>query len=204
MPVENEQIARAQQIRNGLDQLKASLDYDEKKKEIGEIEEQMTAPGFWDDQEKAQVVVSRIKALKALVKPMDEIIKELDELDVFFELGQEDEETAAEIPAKLAEVEKTLQNLQTAALLNGPFDANDAIHNQRSRRRHGRERLGGDAPAHVHALGAGERLYVRNSRPPRQRRGGNQQRVGHDSRSDGVRIPQGRDRNAPPCSHQPL
>ena len=125
MPVENEQIARAQQIRNGLDQLKASLDYDEKKKEIGEIEEQMTAPGFWDDQEKAQVVVSRIKALKALVKPMDEIIKELDELDVFFELGQEDEETAAEIPAKLAEVEKTLQNLQTAALLNGPFDAND-------------------------------------------------------------------------------
>ena len=127
MPVENEQIARAQQIRNGLDQLKASLDYDEKKKEIGEIEEQMTAPGFWDDQEKAQVVVSRIKALKALVKPMDEIIKELDELDVFFELGQEDEETAAEIPAKLAEVEKTLQNLQTAALLNGPFDANDAI-----------------------------------------------------------------------------
>jgi peptide chain release factor 2 len=127
MPVENEQIARAQQIRNGLDQLKASLDYDEKKKEIGEIEEHMTAPGFWDDQEKAQVVVSRIKALKALVKPMDEIIKELDELDVFFELGQEDEETAAEIPAKLAEVEKTLQNLQTAALLNGPFDANDAI-----------------------------------------------------------------------------
>ena len=79
MPVEHEQIARAQQIRNGLDQLKASLDYDAKKKEIGEIEDQMAAPGFWDDQEKSQSVVSRIKSLKALVKPMDEIIKELDE-----------------------------------------------------------------------------------------------------------------------------
>ena len=127
MPEEHAQIARAQQIRNGLAQLKASLDYDAKKKEIGEIEDQMAAPGFWDDQEKSQSVVSRIKSLKALVKPMDEIIKELDELDVFFELGQEDEETAAEIPAKLAEVEKTLNDLQTAALLNGPFDANDAI-----------------------------------------------------------------------------
>ncbi|MCF0233882.1 MAG: peptide chain release factor 2, partial [Thermoguttaceae bacterium] len=107
--------------------LKVSLDYDAKKQEIGEIDELMTAANFWDDQEKAQAVVARIKALKALVKPMDEILGELDELDVFFELGREDEETAAEIPAKLAEIEKTLDALQTAALLNGPFDPNDAI-----------------------------------------------------------------------------
>ncbi|MGI6400769.1 MAG: peptide chain release factor 2 [Thermoguttaceae bacterium] len=127
MPVEREQIARAGQIRDGLDQLKASLDYDEKKKEIVEIEKKMTAPGFWDDQEKAQALVGRLKALQALVKPMDEILKELDELDVFFELGEEDEDTAAEIPAKLREVEKTHEALETAALFNGPYDGNDAI-----------------------------------------------------------------------------
>lgn len=127
MPVEREQIDRAEQIRNGLDQLKVSLDYDAKKHEIEELDAQMTAPGFWDDQEKAQSVVAKIKALKTLVRPMDEILSELEELDVFFELGREDEETAAEIPAKLQEIEKTLGDLQTAALLNGPFDANDAI-----------------------------------------------------------------------------
>ena len=127
MPVEREQIDRAEQIRNGLDQLKVSLDYDAKKKEIEELDAQMTEPGFWDEQEKAQSVVAKIKALKTLVRPMDEILNELDELDVFFELGREDEETAAEIPAKLQEIEKTLGDLQTAALLNGPFDANDAI-----------------------------------------------------------------------------
>ena len=127
MPVEREQIDRAKQIRSSLAQLKDSLDYDSKKREIEEIDAMMTEPGFWDDQEKAQSVVGRIKALKALVKPMDEIIKELDELDVFFELGQEDEETAAEIPSKLEQVEKTLADLETAALLNGPYDSNDAI-----------------------------------------------------------------------------
>ena len=127
MPVEQQQIDRAAQIRNGLEQLKNSLDYDAKKKEIAEIDKQMAESGFWDDQEKSQTVVARIKALKALVKPMDEIITELDELDVFFELGAEDEEVAKEIPAKLEEIEKTLENLQTAALLNGPFDPNDAI-----------------------------------------------------------------------------
>ncbi|MBR5243807.1 MAG: PCRF domain-containing protein, partial [Thermoguttaceae bacterium] len=127
MPVEREQIDRAEQIRSGLSQLKTSLDYDVKKAEIAEIDKQMTAADFWDDSEKSQAVVARMKALKALTKPMDEILAELDELDVFFEIGRDDEETAAEIPAKLRSVEETLEKLQTAALLNGPFDANDAI-----------------------------------------------------------------------------
>ncbi len=127
MPVEREQIDRADQIRSGLSQLKTSLDYDAKISEIAEIDRQMGAADFWNDQEKAQAVVARVKALKSLVKPMDEILAELEELDVFFELGREDEDTAAEIPGKLAEIEKTLENLQTAALLNGPFDPNDAI-----------------------------------------------------------------------------
>ena len=55
---------------------------------------------------------------------------------MFLELGEDDEETAAEIPGKLVEVEKTLEELQTAALLNGPFDANDAILSINARRRH--------------------------------------------------------------------
>lgn len=87
----------------------------------------MTASDFWDDQEKSQTVVQRLKALKSLVRPMEEILTELSDLDLFFELGEEDEELAAEIPGKLVEVEKTLADLQTAALLNGPFDTNDAI-----------------------------------------------------------------------------
>ena len=66
MPVEQQQIDRAAQIRNGLEQLKNSLDYDAKKKEIAEIDKQMAESGFWDDQEKSQTVVARIKALKAL------------------------------------------------------------------------------------------------------------------------------------------
>ncbi len=87
----------------------------------------MTATDFWDNSENSQVVVQRLKALKSLVRPMDDIIAELEELDVFFELGKEDEELASEIPGKLCQVEKTLEELQTNALLNGPFDTNDAI-----------------------------------------------------------------------------
>lgn len=87
----------------------------------------MTAAGFWDDPEKSQNVVGRLKALKSLIKPMDEILAELDDLAILIELGDEDAEMASEIPSKLQEVEKTLENLQISALLNGPFDTNNAI-----------------------------------------------------------------------------
>ena len=87
----------------------------------------MSGPSFWDDQEKSQPVVNRLKAVKAVIKPIDEIDADLNDLAVLFELGEEDEEIAAEIPAKLADVEKKMEELQISSLLNGPFDMNDAI-----------------------------------------------------------------------------
>ena len=87
----------------------------------------MSAPGFWDDAEGSQAVVGRLKTIKSYLKPIETIAAELDELDVLFELGAEDEEMAAEIPDRLASAEKTMEDLQLTALLSGPFDGNNAI-----------------------------------------------------------------------------
>ena len=40
----------------------------------------MASPGFWDSQEKAQGVVTELKSLKALIKPLDEALAPLDAL----------------------------------------------------------------------------------------------------------------------------
>ena len=87
----------------------------------------MMAPGFWDDQEKAQQVVGKLKALKAVLKPFEEMDAELENLDALLEFGQEDEDMAAEIPGTLAKLDEKLEALETQALLNGPYDANGAI-----------------------------------------------------------------------------
>ena len=87
----------------------------------------MSAPGFWDNAEGSQAVVGRLKTIKSYLKPIETIAAELDELDVLFELGAEDEEMAAEIPDRLASAEKTMEDLQLTALLSGPFDGNNAI-----------------------------------------------------------------------------
>jgi len=87
----------------------------------------MTASGFWDDQERARQTVGRLKALKTVVKPFDEIEKELNNLDVLLEFGAEDDGMAAEVPQTLETVGAKLEALETQALLNGTYDPNDAM-----------------------------------------------------------------------------
>ena len=85
----------------------------------------MSAAGFWDDQEKAQTVVGKLRSLKAILKPFDEMNAELTDVDLMIEL--DDEELSAEVPAKLTHLEQQLEELETKALLNGPYDGNAAI-----------------------------------------------------------------------------
>lgn len=87
----------------------------------------MTAPNFWDDQEKAQAVIGRLKSLNAVLKPFDDLLKESADLDLLIEMGEDDEEFRTEIPGKLETVERRLEELETKSLLNGPYDGNAAI-----------------------------------------------------------------------------
>ena len=87
----------------------------------------MGGSDFWNDQESAQKVVAQLKSLKSVLKPLDELQSESDDLALLLEMGTEDEEMAAEIPGKLKEAEKQLELLETQALLSGPFDSSDAI-----------------------------------------------------------------------------
>jgi peptide chain release factor 2 len=103
------------------------FDYAGKKDESAGIEEQMAAPGFWDNQEKAQEVVGRLKALRGLTKPLDEAIRGADDLAAMIEMGTEDEGFAAEVPPELDRLERVVEELELKGLLNGPLDGNSAL-----------------------------------------------------------------------------
>ncbi|MDR1486062.1 MAG: peptide chain release factor 2 [Planctomycetaceae bacterium] len=125
--MENEWLNRAEQIRLRLTQLKDSLDYAGKFEQAREIENEMTVAGFWDNQERAQGVVSRLKSFNSVLKPFDEVISGVSDLDLLLEMGVDDFELSAEVPDKLSELEVKLADLETASLLNAPYDANAAI-----------------------------------------------------------------------------
>ena len=87
----------------------------------------MAAPDFWGNQEKAREVVGELKALKAVLKPMEEVLKAADNLAALLEMAREDEDLATEVPDDLRRIEQSVEVLETKALLSGPLDANPAL-----------------------------------------------------------------------------
>ena len=87
----------------------------------------MAAPDFWGNQEKAREVVGELKGLKAVLKPLEEVLKAADNLAALVEMAQEDDDLAAEVPAELDRLQQSLEVMETKALLSGPLDANAAL-----------------------------------------------------------------------------
>src|SRR5690349_9405894 len=84
----------------------------------------MGAPGFWDNQEAAKGILAEMKAIKAAVEPVEELLRGLDDVKALYELGEEagDADTIAEADRTLAELEKRGEKVELQSLLDGPND----------------------------------------------------------------------------------
>ena len=82
----------------------------------------MAAAGFWDNQEKAQSVVSSLKAVKAIVGPMNEMLSVGGDLEALLEMADEDPDIEAEVRCEVGNLERQLDDLELKSLLNGPHD----------------------------------------------------------------------------------
>jgi peptide chain release factor 2 len=87
----------------------------------------MAAGDFWNNQEKARQAVGELKSLKALLRPLDELLKAADNLAALVEMAQEDDDLATEVPPELDRLEQSLGAMETKALLSGPLDGNAAL-----------------------------------------------------------------------------
>ena len=92
------------------------FDYASKKDRIKEIETLMGESGFWDDNEAAQRVVSELKGLKTVVSPMNDLTDSVGDLEVLFEMAEEDSSVQEEVEAELKRLEELLEDLELKAL----------------------------------------------------------------------------------------
>ena len=86
----------------------------------------MEAPGFWDNPEKARQVISQTKSLNHLLKPFRELEAEGKELEALCELADEDNSLEPELESTLRRLEKTFDDFELKAILDGPQDASNA------------------------------------------------------------------------------
>lgn len=87
----------------------------------------MSSEGFWNDQEKAQQTVAELKSLKSTTGPLKDLLESADQLPDLLEMAEEDESLAEEFVSELDRADKTLEDLELKALLNGPHDHLGAI-----------------------------------------------------------------------------
>jgi peptide chain release factor 2 len=87
----------------------------------------MGAPDFWNNQERAREAVAQLKALRAIGKPMEDVVRSGADLPGMLELAAGDSGFAAEVRGEIERLERALDDLELKALLSGPHDAAGAI-----------------------------------------------------------------------------
>ncbi|MBS0211540.1 MAG: peptide chain release factor 2 [Planctomycetes bacterium] len=98
-----------------------------KQARLAAIEQEISAPEFWDSPQKSQAVMSERKSLSLLVKPVVELEKSLDDVGAMLEMGSDDATFNDEARAELIRLEPLVDDIETKALLNGPHDAAGAL-----------------------------------------------------------------------------
>jgi peptide chain release factor 2 len=95
---------------------------------MAEQEAKMAEPGFWDNQEAAQAVISSVSAMRAKINPMKELEKLVGDLEVLREMALAgDDESVAELVQTYPEVKKKVDALELVLLMNGPHDRNNCF-----------------------------------------------------------------------------
>ncbi len=96
---------------------------------ISNFEEKMSAPDFWDDNEKAQSVIAEMNAVKSSVDEYEKLQQEYDDASMMAELADEegDESLADEIAEAVESLTKKLDDFELKLLLSQPYDKMNAI-----------------------------------------------------------------------------
>ena len=89
----------------------------------------MAAPDFWNNREKAEQLVTRLKQLKRTLDPYRKIKTDIDSLKALIVLSEEDESILADIVLELGNIDRNLAEFEMAVLLSGENDHGNALLN---------------------------------------------------------------------------
>lgn len=97
--------------------------------QIKELEEEIAKPGFWDDQNNAKKIMSKLDGLKDLTAQWKEMEKQINDLIELQELAdaENDESFLKDVSDGGNKLEKTLKAFETKTKLGGEHDKSNAI-----------------------------------------------------------------------------
>jgi peptide chain release factor 2 len=117
------------ELDSTLTSIEAVLDVDRLRREVAELEEQAAAPDLWDDVEAAQALTAKLSYKQGDLRRVEELRRRLDDAAVLHELAQEEDDpaSAAEAERELTALRTEIDELEVRTLLNGEYDAREAL-----------------------------------------------------------------------------
>ena len=107
-----------------------SFDVENKENELFQLEQRMTAPDFWDNNEQAQKTVDKVSVFKGVINPYKEIGAKVEDFVTLAELVEEegaDSPLLEDADSECASIEKSLDELELLSFLSGKYDSGNAF-----------------------------------------------------------------------------
>jgi peptide chain release factor 2 len=116
-------------LRATLASIEAVLDPAAMRTEVESLREQAADPELWTDQDRAQKVHRRLSYLEAELGRLAGLQQRLDDTQLLFELAESEDDapTRDEATRELAALRKEIDGLEVRTLLNGEYDAREAL-----------------------------------------------------------------------------
>ncbi|QCR23339.1 peptide chain release factor 2 [Pontibacter sp. SGAir0037] len=114
-------------LKARVEALRRYLDYDIKKQQVEETEQQTTAPDFWDDPKAAEKVLKEIKSVKVWTDHYDEVEKSLADFEVLFDFYKEGEVSEEDIREEFKKTSGAIEQLEFKRMLSSEEDQLNAI-----------------------------------------------------------------------------
>lgn len=112
-----------------LEKLGAALNLESAVRELDLLEAESAADGFWDNLEKSQKTLQRIKMLRTKLDDQDKRKRQWSDLMTLCEMGneEEDESLIPELEAGFADLTKNMEEARLQTLLTGEYDSFNVI-----------------------------------------------------------------------------
>ncbi len=112
-----------------LQTVESVMDLPKMREELIKVEAEASVPNLWDDPAHAQTVTSRLSFLQSELKKVVALRQRIDDAEVLLDLAESesDADSHAEVDKELTELKHLVSEIEVRTLLNGEFDAREAL-----------------------------------------------------------------------------
>ena len=126
--------AEIKQLQATMKTIGQVLDLDTMRREIADLSEQVAAPDLWDDVDSATRITGRLSTLQGELDKFTGLDSRIEDLALMVEMAQEEGDASSleDSERELLRIKKSVESLEIRTLLNGEYDAREALVSIRS------------------------------------------------------------------------